>query len=331
MTVALSTPTDLLAAVPYMLGFHPSDSVVVLALRDTAVVFQLRGNLPAPDEVPGFAAYYARLVLRQRADAALLVGYGEGAAVTPVLLATAEALRRHGVVIPEMLRAHGGRFWSYLCHDPRCCPADGTPYDVTSSPVAAHATVSGCVALPSRAELERRLAPVAGPARAAMREATSRAGERLADLVATRPEEGAAALVPAGRAAVDAALARHRTGGRLTDDELAWLSLLIGCSAVRDHAWRRVGGNLGLHVALWVDVLRRAQPELGAAPATLLGFAAWRAGEGAVASIALERALRVDPGYRMARLLDHALRHGLSPMEWEAGCDSRSRTRSAPA
>jgi hypothetical protein len=330
-TVSLHSPADVLAAVPYMLGFHPTDSVVVLGLRRSALVFQLRGDLPERAEVAQFAAYYARLVRRQRVSAAMIIGYGEGSAVTPILLATAGALYRQRIAVPEMLRAHGGRFWSYTCTSPGCCPPQGTPYDVASSPIAAQATVSGYVALPSRAELERRLAPVAGPAQAAMREATGRAGERLADLVASRPE-GAAALPAAGRAAVDAALARHRAGGRLDDDELAWLSMLLGCSSVRDHAWRAVGGNLGLHVSLWVDVLRRAQPELAAPPATLLGFAAWRAGEGAIASIAVARALHTDPDYRMAQLLDHALRHGLSPMEWEAGCDSdRLRTRSAPA
>jgi Domain of unknown function (DUF4192) len=329
-TLALRTPADVLAAVPYMLGFHPTDSVVVLGLRRRALVFEMRGDLPARDEVGEFADYYARVVHRQRVSAALLVGYGRGVAVTPILLATAEALARHGIVVPEMLRAHEGRFWSYVCTSPECCPPDGTPYDVSSSPVAARATVAGCVALPSRADLERRLAPVSGPARAAMCEATRRAAERLAGLVGSPPSS--AALVAQGCAAVDSALARHRDGGRLDDDELAWLSLVLGHVPVRDHAWRGVGGDLGPHVSLWLDVLRRAQPELAAPPATLLGLAAWRAGEGAVASIALARALCADPDYRMAQLLDHALRHGLSPTEWEARCESeRPPTRSAPA
>ena len=31
--VRLSGPTDLIAIVPYLLGFHPSDSLVILAVR----------------------------------------------------------------------------------------------------------------------------------------------------------------------------------------------------------------------------------------------------------------------------------------------------------
>lgn len=346
-TLRLRTPADLLAAVPYMLGFHPADSVVVLGLRREALVFELRGDLPGGGQVDDFADYYARLVHRQQVDAALLVGYGSGDAVTPAVTATAAALSRRGIAVPEMLRAYQGRYWSYTCTSPTCCPPEGTPYDVSSSPIAAQATVFGCEALPSRAELERRLAPVTGAARTAMQAATRRAVAKLTRLAslpgllvwdATEQEcsEGSlpgdpARLVMAGRAAVDAAVVRHRAGGRLDDDELAWLSVVLGHEPVRDHAWSSVRGDLGVHVCLWADVLRRAEPELAAPPATLLGLAAWCAGEGAIASIALARALHADRTYVLAQLLDHALRHGLSPAEWEAEFESaRMRMRSAP-
>ncbi|HKT00459.1 MAG TPA: DUF4192 domain-containing protein, partial [Rugosimonospora sp.] len=164
-TVCLSSPVDMLSAVPYMLGFHPTDSIVVLGLRDDALVFQLRGDLPKPHEVRDFATYYARVVQRQQVDAAMLAGYGEAASVTPVVFATARALVRRRITVVEAVRAHRGRFWSYLCGSPRCCPPEGKPYDVSSSRVAAQATVSGYVALPSRSDLERRLAPLSGPPR----------------------------------------------------------------------------------------------------------------------------------------------------------------------
>ena len=55
---------------------------------------------------------------------------------------------------------------------------------------------------------------------------------------------------------------------------------------------------------------------LVAAPATLLAFAAWRNGGGAIASIALDRALDADPAYPMARLLPDAIDNGLAPSAW---------------
>ena len=85
-----------------------------------------------------------------------------------------------------------------------------------------------------------------------------------------------------------------------TDDEVAWLSLLLTHLPVRDHAWERTDGR-DEDIALWTDVLRRAEQELIAAPAALLAFAAWRAGQGALAAVALERALACTPTTRSRR------------------------------
>jgi hypothetical protein len=49
------------------------------------------------------------------------------------------------------------------------------------------------------------------------------------------------------------------------------------------------------------------------APACLLAFAAWRSGHGALASVAVDRALARDPAYSMAVLLEDVLRYGLPP------------------
>jgi uncharacterized protein DUF4192 len=296
---------DLLAIVPYLLGFHPTDSVVLLALRGRQIVFQVRGDLdPA---VPG---YLATLVARQDPTSAVVLGYGSGAAVTPVVLGARAAVESAGVPVLDVLRVADGRYWSYLCDEPSCCPPEGRPYDPAASPVTTEAVVAGYVALPSREALARRLDPVAGAERTAMGEATGRARKRLG---------GTRDVVRAGRAAVDDAVRRQRVGIRLTDDEVAWLSVVLAHPPVRGYAWESVGGDLGTHVALWTEVLRRGEPELALAPATLLAFAAWRAGEGAIASIALSRALDADQTDPMAALVARALSGGLTPAQWAVG------------
>jgi hypothetical protein len=305
---------DLLAIVPYLLGFHPTDSAVVLGLRDQKIIFQVRGDLP-PAGVDEFAACYADVVAHQDTTGALVLGYGDGPAVTPVALALRAALEARGLTVLDVLRVAGGRYWSYLCTEPACCPPDGQPYDGRAHPLAVAAIVEGCVALPSRQALERRFAPVAGRAREAMIEATRRAVDRILTLVETEPE---AALLAEGILAVDAVVARQRAALRLTDDEVAWLTMVLVHLPVRDHAWQSIRGDLSVHIGLWTDVLRRAEPDLIAAPATLLAFAAWRAGEGAVASIAVSRALAADPDYRMAHLVNQALVDGLPPSDWVA-------------
>ena len=67
------------------------------------------------------------------------------------------------------------------------------------------------------------------------------------------------------------------------------------------------------HLRLWTDVLRRAQPGHVAAPAALLAFVAWQSGDGALANVALDRALADDPGYSMASLLRQVIAAGAPP------------------
>ncbi|KAB1908894.1 DUF4192 domain-containing protein [Micromonospora sp. AMSO31t] len=375
--LAVRSPADLVAAVPYLLGFHPADSVVVVAMRGRRVVFAARADLPEPGGDPRRAArHLAEVVARQDTDAATVIGYGPAALVTGAVDAAGEALDRAGLVVLDALRVTGGRWWSYLCAEPACCPPEGTPYDPAASQVSAAAVFAGQVALPDRAALAAQVGPIDGPVRVAMRRATTRARRRLAELTgeavgpieetagvaekaghaepAERAEPGERAGEPAGPTEVSAAPAgeavgpvggravrsagaaavrtvfrRHRRGERLGDDEVAWLTVLLTHLPVRDHAWSRTDGR-DADIGLWTDVLRRAEPELIAAPGCLLAFAAWRAGHGALAAVALERVLAAHPGYSLALLLDDALRRGLSPSEldgWPATAGTVLRRR----
>jgi hypothetical protein len=67
------------------------------------------------------------------------------------------------------------------------------------------------------------------------------------------------------------------------------------------------------HRRLWADLVRRAQPGYIAAPACLLAVTAWQGGNGALANIALDRALADDPGYSLALVLRDALTAGAPP------------------
>jgi hypothetical protein len=64
---------------------------------------------------------------------------------------------------------------------------------------------------------------------------------------------------------------------------------------------------------LWLDLIRVAGPGYMAAPASLLPFTAWQRGNGALASIALDRARADDPGYSMATLLREVFDAGIHP------------------
>jgi hypothetical protein len=83
---------------------------------------------------------------------------------------------------------------------------------------------------------------------------------------------------------------------------------------VRDDAWARMLPEHGsAHSRLWADLTRLAQPGYVAAPASLLAFVAWQQGDGALANVALDRALADSRRYSMAKLLRRALDSGAPP------------------
>ncbi|GIG58040.1 hypothetical protein Lfu02_24120 [Longispora fulva] len=307
----VNQPAELLAAVPYVLGFHPSDSLVVVGVRARKLHFAVRVDLAECADEPDTAALHLAEVLHdQRVDAAVVIGYGPPGQVTPLVDAARRALTGRSIPLIDALRVTGDRFFSYTCESPECCPPDGNAFDPGSTLIAAEATLAGKVALPDRAAFARMIAPVSGPPRVAMEEATDRAETRF--VTALEGPGGQAALVAEGPAFVEAALSRHYTGGTLTDDEAAWLCALLLLVPVRDAAAHLVEHRPDdQHLPLWTDLTRRAQPGLVAPVATLLAYTAYLDGQGALASLALDRAREDDPDYPLAGLLHRAMVAGI--------------------
>ena len=69
-------------------------------------------------------------------------------------------------------------------------------------------------------------------------------------------------------------------------------------------------------IAVLIDVVRAAPPGHVAPGATLLGLVAWLSGDGALGTVALERALDDDPDYRLALLARDLFSSGLDPRRW---------------
>jgi hypothetical protein len=324
--VRVSSPGDILAVVPHLLGFHPARSLVVVGAGrpPQRVELAFRYDLPDPPDAAAATgiAGHAAAVLEQRALHTVIgIGYGPGTLVTPVADAFGAAVRERGLRLHELMRVEGGRYWSYLCANPDCCPPDGVRFDVQVSAAAAAMTVAGLVAYPDRAALAGTLAPVTGAAARAMERATTRARARAAKLVSLGARGGldpaTRLLAEAGRRAVRDAIASYRAGRPITAaDPVAWLSVALAHLPVRDDAWARMDpGHRDAHLRLWSDVVRRARPAYLAAPASLLAFTAWQSGEGALANIAIDRALAADPGYSLAHLLRDILDAGVPPSE----------------
>ena len=317
-----ATPDAVLAVVPHMLGFYPSRSLVVLGLGEqNRVMVTFRYDLPTPSDsqlAEDIAEHACYVLDRERICSALLVGYGPEELVAPVVGATAVRLVGNGVDLHEVLRADSGRYWSMLCDDPACCPPGGRSYDPGSHSAAASMTEAGLAAQPDREALARTLQRPPGSADVIAR-ATSRALRRLSQLTDLGEADGdrdpQLRATRIGRREIQRAIRRYRAGETIDSiEQLAWLAVLTADLRVRDDAWARMDPAYhDHHCRLWTDVLRCAALDYAPAPAALLAFTAWQAGNGVLAAMAVDRALSADPGYSMARLLSGAIDAALPP------------------
>lgn len=333
--LALHTPDDLLAAVPYLLGFHPADSVVLVGFDGVLLVFTLRADLPSRADSAAcrsLARYLASVSGEHGVSEVVVVAYGSRSRVQRVMPALISAIEQAGIEVRDAIGVAGSRYWSCLCADPRCCPPEGIPYDPDRSPVPAAATVAGRAVLPDREALARQLEPVTGAAREAMRRATDRAEQRFCRAFDSGDAAGSRERLAAeGVRLVGAVARRCQRGEALSDDEVAWLSLLLLFPEVSDAALRQVWGRaepaeIVAELALWCDVTRRVQPEFSAPPATVTALAAWRNGDGVLAGMAAWRAMSLAPDYPPARAVSEALAVGAdlgAVMPWQEPADER--------
>jgi hypothetical protein len=282
----------------------------------------LRYDVPDPGR-PRVAAALARhavsVLAAQGVTSAVAAGYGTDAAVSPVAAALRERAATAGIAMTEILRADNGRYWSYVCRDPACCPPEGTPFDVTDHPAARALRAAGSRVLADRDALAATLAATSGSQGAAMRRATRQSLAGVAKCAARLDRAGMHVAVPRltatlGQVAVLGAIERYRAGGVVPAEHAAWLTVALRQVRVRDDAWARMDPeHQAAHLRLWTDLTRLARPGYVAAPASLLAFVAWQSGDGALANVALDRALADNARYSMALLLREALDSGAPP------------------
>lgn len=323
--IRIAGPAALLAAVPVLLGFDPGKSMVVVGTEPprAEVRLTLRYDLPDPADAKlaaEIAQHAASVLAAQRIERAVAVGYGPGHLVTPLADALREHAPRAGITVTELLRAENHRYWSYVCANPDCCPPEGTPFDIAGHPVTrAFAAAGAARALSGRAELAATVAPLDGDAAEAMRRATRKAEKHAARLVERIARSGRRAsarrlIATAGAQAVATAISRYRRGDSVSPEIAAWLTVVLRDLRVRDDAWSRMlPEHRQAHLRLWTDLTRMARPGYVPAPASLLAFVAWQSGNGALANVALDRALDDDPRYSMAMLLRQAVDAGAPP------------------
>ncbi|MGV0851490.1 DUF4192 domain-containing protein [Mycolicibacterium phlei] len=304
----LNKPAALIAALPALLGFVPEDSLVLVTVDRGALGCVMRIDLDVA--LHGSFDDLAQTAAAAGPDSAIAVIVDETAWDCPSCaddyrdLADdlTEALAERGI---ELLAAHvvdrvsaGGR---WRCADG--CGMAGTIEDPSASPLAMAAVLDGRRLYARRADLQEVVA-VVDPAHAAA----------LAKTIAVHEHDRPDAQVRADIEAAMTVAAQVAAGERLPDETLVRLAGALTDPHVRDTLFAlAVGDRAAQAESLWAEMARRLAAPWRVEALVLLAFSAYARGDGPLAGISLDAALRCDQTHRMAHMLDRALHAGLRP------------------
>jgi hypothetical protein len=297
----ISGPGELVAAVPYLLGFHPEHSLVAVCLKDRNLRCVFRVDLPDHTEHLDDMPTLTRQAQNNDCDAVVLIAFGEAGIAEAALRYTAMAFTGADIYTVDLIQVVGDRWFSLACLGD-CCPPEGRPIPDSSSAGELIAMVAG-PALPSRAAVTELLEPVSQEQRQAVADAVASASREWAAM--SEMERKAAAM-----SAVEAQqeLTVHLPG----PGDVARLALAVSRFDVRDFVlgFARDPASVA-RIDLWIWVARHLEGTLVAPAATIAAYSAYVGGNGVLAVECLLLALRAEREYQLAALLLFALQEGI--------------------
>lgn len=285
LSIGMGSPQEIAAALPYLLGFHPSESLVCLWLRSGEVLVVQRADLPDPHNESEYVTAYLESARNVDCDEVLIVcvtrDEDRGLRLVRLTVDKVHVAVRTALVLRgcHVRSAKSGGHWRWISAEDRQRAAR------LFAALPQARTVRR-----SRREVERELEydqMVLWEVRRVSMLDLESVARTLAggDLTASKNR----------RLLRDAALT---VSGR---------DLVMWWCAKAEMAKRHE-----LLEALMAG-LRSTQPGVGAHVACAAAAAAWMCGDGVRANAALERCLDEDPGHLMGRMLESAMGAALPP------------------
>lgn len=294
-------PEDLIALVPTVLRFQPEESVVVMTFGARGRAFHARVELPRrprdQDEVAGTILKAMRT--NHLRDCAIVL-YSQD---RPVAAAQGRKLnrklRRAGIRVVDVLVVDGDRYFRVLRDD-----QSGTIFDIGSHPFTAQRVLDGVVVHKSRSDLAATLDSC--PEGEGEGNAVTGAAQRWLN-----DHHDAAAEAQWVRTVLAAALPH----GSVAGEDLPRLLADLVDPGLTDVAWAAIDRPQAEdYVQVWRDLVRRSPQAYVDAPACLLAFSAWLAGDGALAWCALDRC--GPTSLPIVGMLEQLMHSAVSPKLW---------------
>lgn len=300
----LNRPGALIAALPAVLGFVPEKSLVLVTVDDGELGCVMRVDLsPELTDTVGHVADVAAAARPNAAIAVVVDAEGAGCRLCndeyrALREALSQALAGYGI---ELIDFHivdtVGPRGRWHCADGRW----GTVDDPSSSPLAMAAVLDGRRLYGRREELQQVIEVTDADASEALADAIRRQADAESDVVRDVTDAMSAAV-------------RSAAGEPLPEAVLIRLACALTDPQIRDVLYAlAVGDEAANAEALWALLARTLPPPWRIEALVLLAFSAYARGDGPLAGVSLEAALRCDADHRMAGMLDSALQSGMRP------------------
>ena len=307
----VKTPHDLLAAVPFLIGYHPTDSLVLISVKSDSLEMAMRIDFPKnPPE--GSYQLLASHLKRDNSEGALIVAYepADSLAGPEVLHNVADAVASLDIPIRELMLVRNNHWRSLLCSDDKCCPPEGNQIEeFVNSRIAAEQVASG---------KELPFSDAEGLTHSISATILAKDINWNAQVVGFRVDPDANNLNELQRDGAESILLLadfYSQNGFCKDyDLMARVLGRLSDIQVRDFALGcHTDQTINSYWAMWRDLLRIAPPKFVAPVASVFASIAYENGEGALAHRALDRAIEDDPEYSLARLLRRVFSSGWPP------------------
>lgn len=305
----LTSPIDLLAAVPFLIGYAPSDSLVIIGLREDEMSLAMRVDYPADVDLDQIDTLANNLV-KEKSDGALLVAYlPEDVMDSECLLAPLrEAIELREIKVRECVIVQNEKWRSAICKDPTCCPPEGSALPTLEETRIAAEQVAQGKPLPFP-NLEKLLESI-----------SSAPNEEIKSFVTKiKPinykADGVRVLQREGALAINDLAAEFAEKGISKDNLLMALVLkrLLDLQ-VRDYAMGIVSPeNIETMWSMWRHLMTIAPAGYIAPVATLFSAINYERGDGSMAAKALDMAFNDQPNYPLAKLLKRVYAAGWPP------------------
>jgi hypothetical protein len=311
--VRLRDLSELVAGIPYIVGFPPTDSLVLFTFRRYPLLglsATIRVDLPKPEHVPLVVADVVAAVSRNKAVAAIAVVVGDP---QPEHRQLVESLRM-SLADNDILLTHAswvrkvvhGEQWQ--CYDDPLCTSE-VP-DPETSALAAAVAVAGDTTYPNREAVAAHLSPDPEEALARRRELLK---AHRADPVRPYGEPDVEEDLATLGHALDKAMTSYELP-TLNDHQLVRLARALTRPEIKDACLAMVLTDEPEPAErLWTVLVRSLPAPERAEPAFLLAISAYLRGAGVLAALTLRIAMESNPKHALAIALDHALQSGLPP------------------